>query len=75
MQTVLGVGRRSVVIQDCPGDVVLPQVILLPAASPRMLPAVRPDGSEATYGGRSLTSPIGRCAACWRLACSYVKLL
>ena len=45
---------------DCPAPVVLPHVILLPAASSRMLPAARREGSEATYGGRPLTSPISR---------------
>ena len=30
--------------------VVLPHVILLPGASPRMLPVARPEGCEATYG-------------------------
>ena len=29
---------------------VLPHVILLPGASPRMLPVARPEGCEATYG-------------------------
>jgi hypothetical protein len=48
------------------GFVVLPHVILLPAASLRMLPTARCEGSDATYGGRPLTSPISRCAACRR---------
>jgi hypothetical protein len=48
--------------------VVLPHVIPLPAASLRTLPAAGREGSEAMYGGRSLTSPISRCTACRRYA-------
>lgn len=43
-----------------PMTIVLPHVILLPTASPRMLPVARRAGSGATYGARPLTP----CTAC-----------
>jgi hypothetical protein len=48
--------------------VVLPHVILLPAAFIKDVTGGRREGSEATYGGRPLISPISRCTACWRHA-------
>ena len=50
------------------GGVVLPHVILLPAASLRMLPAARCEGSGAAYAGMSPTALMSRCMACWRHA-------
>jgi hypothetical protein len=48
--------------------VVLPHVILLPTASPRMLPATIRAGSGVTWDASPPTSPMSRCTACCRHA-------
>jgi hypothetical protein len=71
---------HEVLLRD-PGEVLgdaaiaLPHVILLPAASPRMLPAASRDGSEAMYGDRPADRADRPLHGFLASRCSYMELL